>query len=808
MSVVDSTDVAILVAVAAATAAFFFWRSSSSSSSSGSRPGASTGGSAAKTTAVAKGSPQAAAGVTTKNGKKSIIGTLSQVANPNKLVLFYGSQTGTAEDLASRVAKEAASTFNLHTLVADLEEYDLSELTRWPHKGDGEQKWLTGFFMATYGEGEPTDNAIEFYDWVMDGKGKGDDEDVEDESDPMVEEKVCAGLPFVVFGLGNKTYEHFNAVSRRLNRRLLALGAKRVGPSGEGDDDGSLEDDFLAWKPKLFESLAEFYGVAATSGREHPHVPMFVAAPFEADSTDARAKVFHGELSAENRPRRWKRPDGEVSLGGEGGERFVEMGLKKRQAYSAKHPYFGRIAHSRPLFTSTVDEFGVPAHLPVDASLPGVELAAPGKVRIERQCVHMEFDLEGSGLRYEAGDHVGLLACNSEREVVRLAEVLAKRVAEGWAEGGKGLLEATLKLVPNSENPGSASAKTPFPSPCKVKTALTHYLAITAPLKQHQLEILAKYATDEAEKTALFELVDNRDLFVERIETPQKNLREVLEAFASVKIPLGVILGEVLTHVQPRFYSISSSSRRDPTRVSVTAVVVRYVLPSPDAKGGAGGVVVYKEGLATSMIQRLHETSVARAGPATADTDVPAPPLHVPLFIRTSSFRLPRDPALPVVMVGPGTGVAPFRGFVQERLWAAESGKNVGPTWLFYGCRHPEQDHLYRDEFAVAAGKVEGWKTAGETKAFDLRFFNAFSRYAGKKVYVQHLVREMGAEVWEMLNAKRGYFYICGDAKHMAADVQQCLVELAMEKGGKNEAGARAWLKTLRTTGRYQEDVW
>ncbi|KAJ3095678.1 NADPH-cytochrome P450 reductase [Phlyctochytrium planicorne] len=803
MSVVDSTDIAILLIVAAATGAFFYWRSANSSSS-GSTLGSSTAANAKSPNGTAK-SPAA---TPKKSAKKSIIETLKEVPNPNKLVLFYGSQTGTAEDLASRVAKEAATSFNIHTLVCDLEEYDMSELTRWPKPEDG--KWLTGFFLATYGEGEPTDNAIEFYDWVMDGKGKGDDEDVDDESDPMVEEKPCTGLPYIIFGLGNKTYEHFNAMSRRMDRRLKALGGVRVGPNGEGDDDGSLEDDFLGWKPKIFEALAEFYGITASSGRENPHNPMYVV-NFQdvADTT-----VFHGELSSDSKPRRWKAAD-------ESSTKFTEITTKKRQTYSVKHPFHSKVAHSRHLFKNTQDVFGVDANVQIPASKE-YTVSGDRKISVERHCVHMEFDLEGSGMRYEAGDHVGILASNSSSEVERLAAVLLKATGESFSSPEK-FLDSVFKLNPNKEgNPMAASAKTPFPNPCSLRTAFTNYLAITAPLKQHQLEIIAKYAQSEAEKNIIFELVDNRDHFIKNIETPQKNLREVLESFSSVKIPLSVVLGEILTHIQPRFYSISSSSKKDPTRVSVTAVVVRYVLPSPDAVDPprAPPKVVYKEGLATSMIHRLHEFSEANPCKPLALTQddgkgVPPPLFHVPIFIRTSSFRLPRDASLPVVMVGPGTGVAPFRGFLHERLVSAEASnapgkKQVGPTWLFYGCRHPEQDHLYREEFLGMQKKVEAWKGEGDVRAFDLRFLNSFSRAGtaagGKKVYVQHRLKECGEEVWEVLNKGRGYFYICGDAKNMATDVHQTLIDIAIAHGGKNDASAKAWIKNLRASGRYQED--
>jgi NADPH-ferrihemoprotein reductase len=162
---------------------------------------------------------------------------MKDLETANKMILFFGSQTGTAEDLASRVAKDVTASFGVQTLVCDLEEYDMTELSQFPDKDSlGGSKWLVGFFLATYGEGEPTDNAIEFYEWLMNGGGKGDDEG--DQEDEMVDDQVARNVDYIMFGLGNKTYEHFNSMGRRSHKRLKALGGTLVGPAGEGDDDG------------------------------------------------------------------------------------------------------------------------------------------------------------------------------------------------------------------------------------------------------------------------------------------------------------------------------------------------------------------------------------------------------------------------------------------------------------------------------------------------------------------------------------------------------------------------------------------
>lgn len=155
------------------------------------------------------------------------------------------------------------------------------------------------------------------------------------------------------------------------------------------------------------------------------------------------------------------------------------------------------------------------------------------------------------------------------------------------------------------------------------------------------------------------------------------------------------MLGELLPRAGLRYYSISSSSKEEPNKVSLTAVLVRYAISTPSSKKGVKKLsTVIKQGLATSWFERLHEAKVAdpiESPPISPDQIIPRPKYHIPIYIRTSNFKLPKSHSVPVVMVGPGTGVAPFRGFVRERFFEAKKDTRVGPTWLFYGCRHEDQ---------------------------------------------------------------------------------------------------------------------
>jgi sulfite reductase (NADPH) flavoprotein alpha-component len=217
--------------------------------------------------------------------------------------------------------------------------------------------------------------------------------------------------------------------------------------------------------------------------------------------------------------------------------------------------------------------------------------------------------------------------------------------------------------------------------------------------------------------------------------------------------------------MQPRLYSIASSMRRHPGEVHLTVGVVRYDL------GGRGYVGLGSGHFAEHL----------------------KPGRMVPAFVQKShGFRLPSDPSAPIVMVGPGTGIAPFRAFLQERAATGASGRN----WLFFGDQHEKSDFLYRAE-------LEAWRDAGVLT----RLSTAFSRDQPRKVYVQHRMAEEAAELWRWL-AAGAHFYVCGDARRMAADVDNALAGIATAEGRMTAEGAREWVRALAKSGRYQRDVY
>jgi NADPH-ferrihemoprotein reductase len=338
----------------------------------------------------------------------------------------------------------------------------------------------------------------------MNGQGLGADKGEQD--DEMVEEQVCENLNYFVFGLGNKTYEHFNAISRRLDKRLTKLGGKRIGVCGEGDDDASMEDDYLKWAPTNIKALAEHFGITIdkSSHRTQPHIPMF---NLQYLSTGPKFRGEHTSGSA----RTWTK-SGRLQYKEEGGASF-----------DAKHPFYARYLDSRPLYqnskdTTTYRDSKILIHSE-KAQVDGQQVTVP------RQCYHIEFDLTGSNLKYTSGDHVGVWANNPAPAVQKLAKFL--RVDD---------LDAVIQLNPNSENKLSETAKLSFPHPCTIRDALTHYLDISAVMKQHHFEIFSKFASDGKESDLLYEISQDRESYVKFVETSQKTLTCVLEEFPSIQV--------------------------------------------------------------------------------------------------------------------------------------------------------------------------------------------------------------------------------------------------------------------------------
>lgn len=623
--------------------------------------------------------------------------------NDKNCVIFYGSQTGTAEDYASKLSKDLGSKFGLRCMTADLADFDYEEMDKV-----GEDT-LCFFVMATYGEGEPTDNAIEFFSYL------------DDQADDL------SNIRFCVFGLGNSTYEFYNAIGKKTNTRLEELGAQRFAPYGEGDDGvGTMDEDFLTWKDLVIDSLKNNLNFEE---REAVYVPSFELVESELSLSDP--SVSHGEPNS-----RYLDRAGDFSKG----------------PFDHTHPYIAPISKTEELFNSK-----------------------------ERSCVHAEFDISGSNLRYSTGDHLALWPSNCSENVEKFLD------AFGLEDRKNDVF--VLK-------PLDSTASVPFHTPISYEAVVRHHLEISGSISRQFLLSIAQFSPDEDTKERSLRIANDKELFAKEVHKKCYNIADLLKVLSEGKpwsnVPFEFLV-ESIPHLQPRYYSISSSSLSEKTSIHITAVVESERI---------GNQLV--TGVATNLLKDVEIVQNHTDEKPTVTYDLSGPRnlfknFKLPIHIRRSTFKLPSNPSTPIICIGPGTGIAPFRGFIREKVaYKKTNGGEIGKIKLFYGCRKEDEDYLYRSE----------WPKYSEILGSNLELYVAFSRNdPDAKVYVQHKLLEQSEQINNLL--KEGAFiYVCGDASKMARDVQKALTTVLSNERGVSEEKAAELIRSLKTQNKYQEDVW
>jgi cytochrome P450/NADPH-cytochrome P450 reductase len=375
-----------------------------------------------------------------------------------------------------------------------------------------------------------------------------------------------------------------------------------------------------------------------------------------------------------------------------------------------------------------------------------------------RSTRHIELALP-YGASYRTGDHLGVVGENPPAVVERAMRRF------GFSRDMYIRLRA---LSPRTTT-------LPVDRPVSVERLLAHYVELGHTATRKQVATLAEHTQCPNTKPKLLGLSaedtdSDASAYITNVKRKRRSVLDLLEEHPACELPFEVFL-DMLPAMTPRYYSISSSPLAEPDRFSITVGIVRE-----PAWSGRGTF----EGVCSTYLDRH-----------TAGQTIDA-------FVKDSKsgFCLPDDPARPIVMIGPGTGLAPFRGFLQEREARKRGGAALGRALLFFGCRHPDQDYLYREELEryAADGIVE--------------LHVAFSRLdAGKKTYVQHRIAQQADDVWSVLE-NDGVIYVCGDGSRMEPDVRATLAELHRSKTGADAAGASDWFAALTANKRYNLDVW
>mmetsp|Transcript_10522 Transcript_10522/g.22941 ORF Transcript_10522/g.22941 Transcript_10522/m.22941 type:complete len:816 (-) Transcript_10522:245-2692(-) len=719
------------------------------------------------------------------------------------LTIYYGSQTGTAQMFAKQIASECETrgfcprivdlqdvveNDDVHAIEAagsagdGFEEGEVDEdgkviraTLAHPHyrdeeeedddtnnndggkSGHGKSKAL--FLMATYGEGEPTDNAQQFVEMMkgksgisniykIDGSGGGGggqqqqngtsslvspassmslDKAADTTADAASSATATTApslrsatflrdLEYAVFGLGNKQYEHFSNMSRFMDAALEKCGARRMAATGLGDDDDDLEGDFENWKdgvfwPAMMESYVKGKSVVAdaTKGKENGVATSLPPCPYRVEylKTD------------------------EATKGTNTNESLLQTS-SKHYAQSADCPVVAR----RELR---------------DPSDPG-------------STIHMEIDVSQhmDTLKYQTADNLGILPKNNAATVEAVAKALNYD------------LDRHFNLLPNNNGDGDDSSKhtLPFPTPCTVRTCLERYCDLSGPPRRSDLKQLAPYAKNDLDRQALLRMSskEGKAEYKEKIVEGHVGIAEIVTKFCtSIEIPLEHF-AMVCPRLQPRYYTISSSSSVHPTTIHITLAVLETEMKMSGK--------VFK-GLCSGYLANRKNGDVVR------------------VFVRDSTFRLPKQVERPVVMFGPGTGIAPMRAVLQERSHARMAGgTNHGPNVLYFGCKSRSMDYIYRDE-------LEAFREEGTLTELHL----AFSREQEEKVYVQHLLAKRAEETWELIHERKASIFVCG-AVRMGADVDHALQDIISKQGNMTREKAKAYLDKMQVAGRFVQELW
>ncbi|XP_037089133.1 NADPH-dependent diflavin oxidoreductase 1-like isoform X2 [Pollicipes pollicipes] len=590
-----------------------------------------------------------------------------------RLVVLYGSQTGTAEDLAERIGREAKRLL-FECEVCALDEYRTPALLH---------ERLALFVVATTGQGDVPDNMASTWRLLLRKSLPADS---------------LRALRFGVVALGDSSYAKFNFVGKRLHRRLLQLGAAPLLAPALGDDQHDLGPDAAVdpWLTQLWRQLDALCPLPA--GRQ----------PLPADRRPApRFTVTHVDENGGEHE----------ALNGVAPEEEEEE--EKGEAATADGLFVGRVRWNRRV--TPEDHFQ--------------------EVRL------ISLDVAGSGATYRPGDVVTVQPENLPEEVDQLLALLE------WPPD-------RLVLVDGPRAPR-------LPRPCSLRHLATHLLDIHAVPRRSFFELLAHFAANEMEREKFAEFASaagQQELF-DYCNRPRRTALEVLADFPATarRLPLEYLL-DMVPAVRPRSFSIASSQKVCPDEIQILVAVVRYRsrLASP------------RVGLCSTWLSRL------------------TPGQPVTLAVKPGTLRFPQEPERPVLMIGPGTGVAPFHSYISEQA----TSDRPRPLCLFFGCRHRAADLFFGDEWRrlVDAGR--------------LQLHCAFSRDQEDKVYVQHRLRQQAALVWRLVDAGGATVCVAGSARRMPQDVAEALVDVFREQGGLTTEQAEAYLQRLEREGRYQTETW
>ncbi|CAI9110692.1 OLC1v1010760C1 [Oldenlandia corymbosa var. corymbosa] len=618
-----------------------------------------------------------------------------------KLLILYASETGNAMDAAERLGREAERR-RCPVTVLSIDEYDPENLPL------GE---TVIFVVSTTGQGDVPGAMKGFWRFLLQRN---------------LSKQWLEGVDYAVFGLGDSSYQKYNFVAKKLDKRLLDLGARALVERGLGDDQhpSGYEGALDPWMSNLWNALYQKAPILFPNG------PNLVVSDHH-----------------------WvDQPKIEIT--------YHDVGNKNsRSSYSTDFEYLEEQIERARLMSP--GKFS--SNMKPDCSLKMIKNCSLTTAECGKDVRHLEFEAVSSCIEYEVGDYVELLPGQDPDAV----DTFIKRCNLNP--------ETYISVLPRAKETDFGDTNHSLIAPMKLKTfvELTMDVASASP-RRYFFEIMSNFASAEHEKERLlyFASPEGRDDLYQYNQKERRTVLEVLEDFPSVQMPFEWLV-QLVPPLKPRAFSISSSSLVHPNQVHLTVSVVSWTTPYKRKRNG----------LCSTWLAGLY----------------PQQGIVIPAWFHKGSLPSPA-PALPVILIGPGTGCAPFRGFVEERALQRKSGPTA-PVLFFFGCR-TKDDFLYRDFWLShrANGGVLSEENGGG-------FYVAFSREQPKKVYVQHKMREQSMRIWNLLS-QGAAVYVAGSADKMPSDVMSALEEIiSMESGATKEAAGK-WIRALEKAGKYHVESW
>ncbi|XP_033729185.1 methionine synthase reductase-like [Pecten maximus] len=732
------------------------------------------------------------------------------LSKPDRFLLLYGTQTGQAEAIAKEIAEKAD---------AQGLKVDIHDLGKTEKKFNIERETCAVIVTSTTGDGDPPDMALKFFRRLK-KKTLPDD--------------YLVNLKYALLGLGDSNYTNFCNAGKTLDSRLEELGAKRFYPSGWGDDAVGLEVAVEPWMEGLIPALCQLLG--------HPYKEIEVGLCSVKASGDNKSQTENSsksDISKEMENSEYLKDEHKTEANGDTFQKNMsnirkEEGasgglsndkIKKSSVSEVEYatlqtsvlPLSGEALAIPALSQAylsleylntemednnigeTIIQNGVPFPSAASSVTMATVLSSTVMTHPEalKKTISLRLGIEESPFDYQPGDSISVVCSNSEEEVTRILHRLdlvdkADRVCQ-------------FSIIPNTKKKNPTIPQY-YPPVSSLRYILTTCVDLREPPKKAFIRTLAEYTSEEQERRRLQELCSKQGSsdYSHFIREAGVGLLDLLMTFTSCNPPVERLL-EQLPRLQPRPYSVCSSPVAEPGVLEVAFNVVD--IPSGD------GRTFDRTGVCTGMLDRL-TSSIQRPYtdhcPSSEDGDISdqvanlqLSPLKLPIFARTNQhFHMSDDLTVPLIMVGPGTGVAPFIGFLRHReaLHAKMADPTMyGDTWLFFGCRHRDKDYLYRKELARF-----------EETGILTRLCVCFSRDeldSDTPRYVQDNICRHAVELVPLID-KGAKIFVCGDAKNMAKDVNEAVIKSLQEVKGLDTEEAKKQVMRLRLYKFYLEDVW